>query len=150
MPNLQRMKGLTPKQLRVAAALANPEYDKVHVRELCEEFHLSTATFYKWRRDPEFLAEVTAIARDAALLDVRKVYRSLLAKAETGNVNAIKTFLTHFDNYTERTASDVNAQVAAVTIEFGKDELSEAEVRAMKEDENDVPSGGEGGDQGEP
>ena len=126
-------KGLTPRQIRVAAALADPENQEMTQREFAARMHMSLSTLEKWRRQDAFLEETRAFARKAARAHLAAVYNALAQQAIAGKAQAIKIFLTHFDDYTERSVSDITAGFAGVTLHLGEDELSPDELAQLHE-----------------
>jgi len=139
-------KGLTPRQIRAAAAIADPENAELTLKEIGEKIGVPYNTLVKWRMNEEFLEQTREFARQAMRGHLARVYNALAKEALSGKATALKIFLTHFDGYTERTATDLSGQVATgVTLQFDAGELSPQE-RAQLQDVTPaaLPPPGEG------
>jgi len=82
---------LTGKKLKVAEALANPEVEG-SITELLDECGVPRTTFYRWIKNPSFLAEVEKLIDTYTDAELGIVWKSLIAQCAKGNVRAIQLY----------------------------------------------------------
>lgn len=131
---LKRPKDLTPRQWRAAQFLAEipPAYDDL--LEAARKLDMPYKTLWNWTKQPAFVQAMADAARRNVVFFLPKIYSRLADQALSGKAHATQMFLTHFDGYTEKRSTNLEAaQGAQVRIEFGREELSADERRRIGE-----------------
>lgn len=84
---------LSPKQLKMAEMLANPENECASISEMCRELGISRNTYYsRWLQDVKFTEYVDKLITRYTDAQLAEVWRALIKQCVSGNVNAIKLF----------------------------------------------------------
>jgi len=79
------------KQIQAAQLLANPEWNG-NITELCEEIGVSCSTYYKWLDNSQFTDYTSKLIDKYADNEQVSIWKSLVQKAKTGDLNAIKLY----------------------------------------------------------
>lgn len=130
---LKRPKGLTPRMWKAAKFLAElpPAYSDL--KDAAAKLNVPHSTLWDWTKQDQFVQAVADLTRRNVIFFVPKVYATLVKGAVEGKASATMMFLTHFDGYTEKTATNLESNSGTVKIQFGSDELSADEKRRMGE-----------------
>jgi len=81
--------------------LAEGGHSYEEIAPLCK---VSTHTIYNWRKDPRFMDEVIARARQLLKHNLPDIYNSLIHKAKKGNPRHIELVLKHLEKLEEMKA----------------------------------------------
>ena len=94
------------KKKKMAEMLANPEFNGT-ITELCEKIDVARSTFYKWLEDEKFVGYVNSLIDKFTDSELSAMWRALIARAKTGDVQAIKLYFELKGKY--KTSVDLNA-----------------------------------------
>ena len=118
---------LTPKQLKVAELLANPDADLTKT-DIIENTGVSRATFYRWLKQPEFIDHVNELIEKYTDGELAAVWKALIKKCEGGNVAAIKLYFELKGKYKQNIqveAPPISGKLAAVFEQLGGEGLGD-------------------------
>lgn len=90
MTNVDKSK-ITGKKREVIETLCSPDFQGT-VTELCAQVGVSRQGFYKWMRDPTFLAAMADEVKRYTDSELPRVWKSLLRRCDNGDVKAIRLF----------------------------------------------------------
>ena len=113
------LKSLNCKQKSLAEILVNPEFDGT-VSDACTQVGISRNTFYRWLRDPNFKGALEAAIDDYTDSELAHIWRSLITKAKSGSIEAMKLYLELKGKYKQKVSLD-----GGVVIISGEDEIPE-------------------------
>ena len=82
---------LNNAQLNAAEMLANPDY-KGSKTKMIKEVGVSRSTFYKWLKIPAFTDYVNNLIDKYTDAELGAVWKALISKCKTGDVQAIKLY----------------------------------------------------------
>ena len=79
------------KKRKMAEMLANPEFDG-NISKLCNEMGVARSTLYRWYDDSDFTSYVEWLIEKYTDSELANVWRALIKKANSGNVEALKLY----------------------------------------------------------
>lgn len=74
-----------------AELLANPDFSGTK-EDIAREAGVSRATFYRWLRNPDFVALVNGLVSQYADAELSMVWKSLCKRIQDGDMQAIKLY----------------------------------------------------------
>lgn len=80
--------------------LVNPEFNGT-VTDICEAVGVARSTFYKWLKEPDYLAYIQEQIDSYTDSELAAVWKALVRECRLGNVQAIKLFFELKGKYTE-------------------------------------------------
>jgi hypothetical protein len=92
--------GLTRKQIDIAVILADPSETRT-ITKLCSDEGVPRRTFYNWMGMENFVSFVNSLVDQYSDAELSKVWRSLIKKAQDGDVQAIKLYFEMKGKYRE-------------------------------------------------
>lgn len=113
------LKMLRGKQRDIAELLVNPEFEG-NVTAACKKVGISRNTFYRWLRDPKFKGALESAIDDYTDSELAHIWRSLIQKAESGSVEAVKLYFELKGKYKQQL--DLNGGVVFIT---GEEDIPE-------------------------
>lgn len=116
--------GLNDNQLVAIELLANPD-NKMSMRAIADEAGVTPRTLRKWRKDPEFQAELNEAADD-------RIDSTLYARAADGDIRAIKEYNRRY-NRVDETETDPLEQLLEVEEEVVREIEHDVRRKVIKE-----------------
>ena len=115
---LQAIKGKRNKLLEVITMA-----DTESINQICQKAGITLATYYKYIKEPEFMKHVNYAIDLACKSRKSKVIQALFRKAESGNVQAIRTVLEYDGSLHQANSQSVNIyqETAQATTQTYKD-----------------------------
>lgn len=98
-----------PKQRYLAELLANPEDRRTQTAKF-EEAGVPQKTFYRWKKDPNFIAYVNSLIPEYTNTQIPVAWRALCNQAAKGNIQAIKLFFEMKNLYTDKQKVEVTGE----------------------------------------
>lgn len=86
------------KKKEIAEALANPDL-KETVTDLCVRVGVARSTFYKWLDDEDYREYIQKLINKYADSELAGIWKALISKCKTGDVQAIKLYFELKDRY---------------------------------------------------
>lgn len=83
--------GMTAKQKRAAAMLADPTFTGT-ISDLCEEIGVARSTFYNWMESAVFRAYVEKLIDLYTDAELSRAWKALMKLVDRGEFQAIKLF----------------------------------------------------------
>ena len=97
---------ISGKKKELAELLANPETNCT-ITEMCGKVDVARSTFYKWLDEEEFVKYVNSLIDKFTDSELASMWRALISRAKTGDVQAIKLYFELKGKY--KTSIDLNA-----------------------------------------
>jgi hypothetical protein len=104
---------LAGKKKKLAELLANPDFNGT-ITELCEKIGVARSTFYKWLEDEDFTKYVNSLIDKYTDSELSSMWRALINRAKTGDVQAIKLYFELKGRY--KTAVDLSGSAVVQII----------------------------------
>lgn len=104
---------LSGKKKELAELLANPDFNGT-ITELCTKVDVARSTFYKWLEDAEFTKYVNSLIDKYTDSELSSMWRALINRAKTGDVQAIKLYFELKGKY--KTSVDLNGSAVVQII----------------------------------
>lgn len=99
----------TPKQRKAISLLATGD---IPISEILTECNISSATFWRWRKNPYFMNEVILEARNNLSDALPDIYKKLTESARQGDFKYVKLFLDHLDKLEEQKTNQSDATIS--------------------------------------
>lgn len=96
---------LSGKKKELAEMLTNPDFHGT-IKDLCERVGVSRSSFYRWLDNKEFVSYVNALIDKYTDSELSAVWKSLIYRAKSGDVQAIKLYFELKGKY--KTAVDLS------------------------------------------
>lgn len=114
--------GFKGAKLKVAEMLTNPDYTG-SISEICQSAGVSRNTFYRWMKEPEYLAYIQEQIDSFTDYELSAVWKSLIAKCKNGDVQAIKLYFELKGKYSLKV--EVSEKLSDVFKQIGGEGLAE-------------------------
>lgn len=92
---------LKPKQKELAKILASPDGLNT-ITEICKAAGVDRGSYYKWIKNPEFLAYVRELVDKHTDGQLGRVYKALFNQIDKGNIQAIELYFKLKNMYADK------------------------------------------------
>ena len=89
----------TGKRAKLAERLVNPDVSD-NVTKVCEDVGVARSTFYKWLKDEDYVSYIQELIDRYTDSELAAVWKALIVKCKTGDVQAIKLYFELKGKYT--------------------------------------------------
>lgn len=103
----------TARQLKIAEALANPEFN-MSKSQLAKHVGVSRSTLYRILKNKDFLDYVSSLIDIYTDIELSDVWKALLIRCKCGDIQAIKLYFELKGKYKQEIRHDVNAQIQII------------------------------------
>ena len=129
---------LTAKKRKFIEYLKNKDLNNTHLSQIKAEIGISTATYYRWISDGEFMK----IVNEESITEFKEGYRHVLQvikdKALQGDMKAVRLYLNIFNTVKTKSLEDLTPDELITLVKTAKREIENEKKKVDNNQEVDI------------